>query len=81
MLDAPDSRFVCTPTFARFSGGSALPDALVSNDAAVKSPISGIDGVKAHYLLGTADGAVSISIFEIEEGASESTRGSSSVHP
>ena len=57
-----------------YSGGSALPDALVSNAADVKSLLSGIDGFKAYYLLRTAEGAVSISIYETEEGANESTR-------
>ena len=35
--------------------------------------IGGIDGFKSYYLLRTEDGAVSISVFENEAGADEST--------
>ncbi len=35
--------------------------------------VSGIDGFKAYYLVRTADGAVSISVYDDEAGANEST--------
>ena len=60
-------------TVRTYSGGPELADALVSHEADVKSLISGIDGFKAYYLVRTADGAVSISVYENEEGADEST--------
>jgi heme-degrading monooxygenase HmoA len=60
-------------TVRTYSAGSELADALVSNEADVKSLISGIDGFKAYYLVRTADGAVSISIYDNEAGANEST--------
>jgi heme-degrading monooxygenase HmoA len=69
----PNRRFVCTPPFARTRPGPELADALVSNAADVKSLVSGIDGFKAYYLVRTADGAVSISVYDNEAGATEST--------
>ena len=61
-------------TVRTYSAGPELVDALLSNAADVKSLISGIDGFKAYYLLKTADGAASISVFDDEAGATESTR-------
>ncbi len=60
-------------TVRTYSGSAELADALVSHEADVKSLISGIDGFKAYYLLRTADGTVSISVYDNEAGASEST--------
>jgi heme-degrading monooxygenase HmoA len=57
-----------------YPSGTELADALVSNADAVKSLISGIDGFKAYYLVRTAGGAVSVSVYETEAGADESTR-------
>jgi heme-degrading monooxygenase HmoA len=59
-------------TVRTYSAGPELADALVSNAADVKSLISGIDGFKAYYLVRTADGAVSISVYDNEAGATES---------
>ena len=61
-------------TVRTYSGSSELADALVSNADAVKSLISGIDGFTAYYLVRTADGAVSISVYDNEAGANESTQ-------
>ena len=60
-------------TVRTYSASPDLADALVSNEAEVKSLITGIDGFKAYYLIRTADGAVSISVSDNEAGASEST--------
>ena len=49
-------------------------DALVENESEVRRIISEIDGFKAYYLLKTADGTASISVYEDEAGAAESTR-------
>jgi heme-degrading monooxygenase HmoA len=60
-------------TVRTYSAGPELADALVSNAAEVKSLISGIDGFQAYYLVRTPDGAVSISVYDNEAGANEST--------
>ncbi|MBA3734272.1 MAG: hypothetical protein H0W90_03595 [Actinobacteria bacterium] len=49
-----------------------MADALVSNEADVKSLVSGIDGFRAYYLIRTADGAASVSVYDDEKGANES---------
>ena len=61
-------------TIRSYAGNQGLADALVENESAVKGIVSGIDGFKAYYLLKTADGAASISVFDDEAGATESTR-------
>jgi hypothetical protein len=60
-------------TVRTYSAGPELADALVGNAPDVKSLISGIDGFKAYYLVRTADGVVSISVYDNEAGANEST--------
>jgi len=61
-------------TIRVYSGDPGFADALVENQDAVRSLISQIDGFKAYYLLKTADGTASISVYEDEAGATESTR-------
>lgn len=61
-------------TVRTYTSGAELADGLVSNLDSVKSLISGIDGFKAYYLVRTAEGAVSVSVYETEAGADESTR-------
>jgi hypothetical protein len=51
-----------------------LADALVQNESEVKQLISQIDGFKAYYLIRTADGAASISVYDDESGAEQSNR-------
>jgi hypothetical protein len=60
-----------------YAASGDLVDRLVENEGAVRDLITGIDGFKAYYLIRTADGTASISIFETEEGANESTRAAS----
>ena len=60
-------------TVRTYSAGPALADALVSNETDVKHLIREIEGFKAYHLIRTAEGAVSISIYETEAGANEST--------
>lgn len=55
-----------------YSGSSDLADALVENESEVKRIIREIDGFRAYYLVRTADGAASVSIFDDEAGAEES---------
>lgn len=61
-------------TIRNYSGESGMADALVENESEVRSIITGIDGFRAYYLVKTADGCASISVFDDEAGASESTR-------
>ena len=60
-------------TVRAYSGATELTDALVEHAADVEALIGGIDGFKAYYLVRTADGAASISVFENEAGAAAST--------
>jgi hypothetical protein len=59
-------------TVRMYSGGPELADALVSHETDVKSLLSGINGFKAYYLVRTADGTASISVYDNEAGANES---------
>jgi heme-degrading monooxygenase HmoA len=59
-------------TIRIYSGSSELADALVENEGAVKQVIGDIDGFKAYYLVRTADGAASVSVYESQEGATVS---------
>jgi heme-degrading monooxygenase HmoA len=61
-------------TVRTYSSSPELADALVRNEADVKSLIGGIDGFRAYYVVRTPDGAVSVSVFDDEAGAHESTR-------
>ncbi len=60
-------------TVRTYSASPEMADALVGNEAAVKSLVSGIAGFSAYYLIRTADGAVSVSVYDTEAGATEST--------
>ncbi|HEY8645091.1 MAG TPA: hypothetical protein VIL77_04350 [Gaiellaceae bacterium] len=59
-------------TIRVYSGSTELADALVENEGAVKGLISEIDGFKAYYLVRTADGAASVSVYDSQEGAAAS---------
>jgi heme-degrading monooxygenase HmoA len=61
-------------TIRNYAGNAGLADALVEHQDEVRSVVGEIDGFRAYYLLKTADGAASISVFDDEAGASESTR-------
>jgi hypothetical protein len=55
-----------------YSGADGLVDALVANESAIKALVGGIDGFKAYYLMRTADGAASVSVYENASGADAS---------
>jgi hypothetical protein len=55
-----------------YSGTPELADALVKNEADVKSLVGGIDGFKAYYVIRTAGGTVLVSVYDNEAGANES---------
>jgi hypothetical protein len=61
-------------TVRTYAADRELADTLVSNESEVKRIISEIDGFKAYYLIRTADGAASVSVYENEAGADESNR-------
>lgn len=61
-------------TIRIYTGSSDLADALVENESEVKRIVSAIDGFQAYYLVRTADGAASISVYENEAGAQESNK-------
>ena len=61
-------------TVRTYAGSSQLADELVKNEGEVKRLIGGIDGFRAYYLVRTADGAASISVYEDQIGAEESNR-------
>ena len=65
-------------TIRIYSGDPGFADALVENQDAVKQIISEISGFKAYYLVKTADGTASISVFEDEAGATASTQAAAS---
>ncbi len=57
-----------------YTGNSDLADALVEREEEIRQLIGGINGFKAYYLLKLAEGTSTISIFEDQEGAEESSR-------
>jgi len=57
-----------------YSGNSELADRLAEREEDVRQLISGINGFKAYYLLRLAEGTSTISVFEDQAGAEESTR-------
>lgn len=57
-----------------YPGNSDLADRLAERSDEVRSLIGGIDGFKAYYLLKLSEGTSTVSIFENEQGAEESSR-------
>jgi hypothetical protein len=57
-----------------YTGNSDLADALVEREDEVRQLISGIKGFKAYYLLKLGEGTSTISVFEDQAGAEESSR-------
>ena len=59
----------------RSYSGSGLADALATRESDIRQVITTIDGFRAYYLVRTTDGnAVTISVFDGQAGAEESTR-------
>jgi hypothetical protein len=59
-------------TIRVYSGSSELADALVEHESDVKQLISEIVGFQAYYLVRTADGAASVSVYVSQAGATAS---------
>ena len=57
-----------------YPGNSDLADTLVEHEADIRQVIGGIDGFKAYYLLKLAEGTSTVSVFENQAGAEESSR-------
>jgi hypothetical protein len=59
-------------TIRVYSGSGELADALVENESEVKRLIGDIDGFQAYYLVRTAEGAASVSVYDNQAGATAS---------
>ena len=57
-----------------YEGNAKLIDELVGRRKDVEDLIKGVDGFVAYYLIKTANGGASISVFENEAGTEESTK-------
>ena len=57
-----------------YTGNSELADALVEHEEEVRQLIGGISGFKAYYVLRLDEGTSTVSVFENQEGAEESSR-------
>ena len=57
-----------------YTGNSDLADTLAEHEEDIRQLIAGIDGFKAYYLLKLAEGTSTISVFEDQAGAEESSR-------
>jgi hypothetical protein len=57
-----------------YTGNSDLADTLAEHEEEIRQLIGGINGFKAYYLLKLAEGTSTISVFEDQDGADESSR-------
>ena len=57
-----------------YTGNPDLADTLAEHEEDIRQLIGGIDGFKAYYLLKIKEGTSTISVFEDQEGADESSR-------
>jgi heme-degrading monooxygenase HmoA len=61
-------------TVRSYTTGSEFGDALVEHAEELRPTLTEIVGFRAYYLVRTADGVVSVSVYDDEAGAEESTR-------
>ena len=61
-------------TVRSYTGTDEFADALVQNESEVRRLITGIQGFRAYYLVRTDGGAVSVSVYDDQNGAEESNR-------
>ena len=61
-------------TVRTYAGNHGLAETLAGRESEIREVISAIDGFRAYYLLQTADGTTSISVFDDRAGAEESNR-------
>lgn len=57
-----------------YKGSPELADELARRSGEVEELIRGVDGFVAYFLVKTADGTASISVFDDQAGTEESTR-------
>jgi hypothetical protein len=57
-----------------YAGSPELADALVERESDIKALISTIGGFEAYYLIKTADGTASVSVYQSQDGTDESNR-------
>lgn len=57
-----------------YNGNHDLADALAEREDEVRQLIGGINGFRAYYLLKLAEGTSTVSVFDDQEGADESSR-------
>lgn len=57
-----------------YAGNSELADTLAEHEEDIRQVIGGINGFKAYYLLKLAEGTSTVSVFEDQEAAEESSR-------
>jgi len=60
-------------TIRSYDGGGEFADRLVEREQDIRDVIGTIDGFRAYYLLRTAEGPTSISVFEDQAGAEASS--------
>ena len=56
-----------------YNGNFDLADTLAEHEEEIRQLIGGINGFRAYYLLRTAEGATTISVFANQDGAQAST--------
>jgi heme-degrading monooxygenase HmoA len=61
-------------TVRSYTTGGEFGDALVEHADEIRPLLTEIDGFRAYYLLRTDDGVVSVSVYDDQAGAEESTR-------
>ena len=61
-------------TIRTYAGSPGLADALAARASEVEELISTIPGFQAYYLVRTAEGCATISVFDSASGADESSR-------
>ena len=57
-----------------YNGNFDLADTLAEREEEIRQVIGGISGFRAYYLLRLAEGTSTISVFDDQEGAEESSR-------
>ena len=57
-----------------YSGNTELADQLAARSDEVLGLVSGVPGFRAYYLVRTDDGCTTVSVYDDEQGAAESTR-------
>jgi len=61
-------------TMRTYSATDELTDALLEHESEIRQLLGGIEGFRAYYLVRTDTGATTISVFDDQAGAEESTR-------